>query len=872
MYVDVAHGGHCSNSATTTCSTTPFTFQQIVDQVVAGMFTNIVSNDARPTYVHQTNIMGAPPAVIPATPPNTSTAVGDGLLYSVLNPLLAKYHTYYNATAPYQQPTMGAIATILADQSKWATTQPAATASTTNTIVASQTEGTITITNTGAASVDVPVTAPIGYSLAGQPFGMQYGGSRSAWETLAPGQSIVISAAPPAITSAATATAEVGSPFTFAVTTSGTAPVTLALAAGTLPTGLTYTPGAVAGTGTIAGTPAAGTGGTYPITFTANNITGPPGATQAFSLFVAEPKISVTASSNPPSFAVASTPLTLSYLVTNTGNVTLVGVGVTDTVPSLSAISCPDTTLLPGANETCSVLYAVSQADVDAGGIHMAATASGTAPSTTVVHGTSNVTIPAIQGPAVAVTPSATPGSFFGAGTPLAFNYLVTNSGNVTLHGIGVSDPRTGLSAISCPNPTLAPAATESCTATYTTTAADVKAKGVHGTATANGTPPTGPAVSGKFAVVVPFWSVPKVTSAKLTTVPRQTHMNFSFTASGSPAPAFTLKGALPKGVAFNATTGKLTGVVNASGTYALTLTATSPAGTTHQSYTLHVTGPELTSGVSAQPGNKQANVQWKAPVLHGGLPVTGYVVTPYIGHTALPSHTFHSIVRHQLIGGLSNGRTYVFKVAVMNKLGTGPNALSSSQINALGTGPTSTASPAIRIGAPTAPGVVKASASTTIGGAAVVQFSGASGNGSPITRYTATCVSQNGGRSAVGSRDRLEHANDRRDRTDCRQDVRVLGHCHQPAWCRPGGGVGPDDLLATIPTSTGQPGRAPANSCAGPAAHDDRGDALGDVGPRLLGRELLGQALYIDEKHLVVLAHDDIVVPEDPRCLPKPR
>ena len=38
------------------------------------------------------------------------------------------------------------------------------------------------------------------------------------------------------------------------------------------------------------------------------------------------------------------------------------------------------------------------------------------------------------------MTPSSTPGSFFGAGTPLAFNYLVTNSGNVTLHGIGVTE------------------------------------------------------------------------------------------------------------------------------------------------------------------------------------------------------------------------------------------------------------------------------------------------------------------------------------------------------------------------------------------------------------------------------------------------
>ena len=128
---------------------------------------------------------------------------------------------------------------------------------------------------------------------------MQYGGSRSAWQTLAPGaehrdqrgaagQSRA--RRPPRRRSVR--------PFTFAVTTSGTAPVTLA-ETGTLPAGLTYTPGAVAGTGTIAGTPAAGTGGTYPITFTANNITGPPGATQAFSLFVAEPKISVAASSQP---------------------------------------------------------------------------------------------------------------------------------------------------------------------------------------------------------------------------------------------------------------------------------------------------------------------------------------------------------------------------------------------------------------------------------------------------------------------------------------------------------------------------------------------------------------------------------------------
>ena len=81
---------------------------------------------------------------------------------------------------------------------------------------------------------------------------------------------------------------------------------------GALPAGLTFTPdvivGTPTGTATITGTPAAGTGGTYPITLAATNAGRR--ITQAFSLFVAEPKITVAASTNPPSFGAAGTPLT----------------------------------------------------------------------------------------------------------------------------------------------------------------------------------------------------------------------------------------------------------------------------------------------------------------------------------------------------------------------------------------------------------------------------------------------------------------------------------------------------------------------------------------------------------------------------------
>ena len=57
-----------------------------------------------------------------------------------------------------------------------------------------------------------------------------------------------------------------------------------------------------------------------------------------------------------------------------------------------------------------------------------------------------------------------------------------------------VTDPMPGLSAIACPATTLAPGASETCTATYTTTQADVDAGSITNTGTATGTPPTGPA------------------------------------------------------------------------------------------------------------------------------------------------------------------------------------------------------------------------------------------------------------------------------------------------------------------------------------------------------------------------------------------
>ena len=166
----------------------------------------------------------------------------------------------------------------------------------------------------------------------------------------------------------------------------------------------------------------------------------------------------------------------------------------------------------------------------------------------TVVDAAAGVHTPAIQKPAIAVAPSASPGHFFDSGTPESVRFLVTNSGNLTLHGIGVTDPLSGLSVITCPAASLAPAGTESCTATYTSKVTDVKAKRFKLAASAIGTPPTGPAVKGSATVVIPRWARPDITSAKLTTVPRRTKVNFRFAAAGIPAPLLSSRAACPRG------------------------------------------------------------------------------------------------------------------------------------------------------------------------------------------------------------------------------------------------------------------------------------------------------------------------------------
>ena len=139
------------------------------------------------------------------------------------------------------------------------------------------------------------------------------GGSAATDTTGTPSVSISYTVSAPAITSASNTTLQTGRAGNFTVTTSGVPTPSLS-ESGALPSGVSFTDNGD-GTATLSGTPADGTGGTYPLTITASNGISPD-ASQTFTLTVQEPT-TTSASSVSTSFSSSSQSVTLNATVTS---------------------------------------------------------------------------------------------------------------------------------------------------------------------------------------------------------------------------------------------------------------------------------------------------------------------------------------------------------------------------------------------------------------------------------------------------------------------------------------------------------------------------------------------------------------------------
>ncbi|WBU37347.1 DUF7507 domain-containing protein [Homoserinibacter sp. YIM 151385] len=241
----------------------------------------------------------------------------------------------------------------------------------------------------------------------------------------------------------------------------------------------------------------------------------------------AAPALTTTKTASPATGAAVGSTVTYTITGRNSGNVTLTNVAVTDPMTA-NGLTVTNTqwpanqtagTLAPGQQVVVTATYVVKQSDVDAGAIRNTATTSGRTPAgATITAGSGQVVTPtAAAAPRIQLTKTGTlaAGATGRAGDAVSYSFRIENTGNVTLTGVGASDPMSGLSAIAFPTAasgwqsgtvgTLRPGDVVTGTASYALKQSDVDAGSVINTATATGKPPTGANVTGSGTSTLPI-------------------------------------------------------------------------------------------------------------------------------------------------------------------------------------------------------------------------------------------------------------------------------------------------------------------------------------------------------------------------------
>jgi hypothetical protein len=345
---------------------------------------------------------------------------------------------------------------------------------------------------------------------------------------------------PPSIASANTTTFTVGTAGTFTVSANGFPASMTYSKTGALPSGVT-----LSAAGVLSGTPAAGTGGSYPITITASNGVSPAG-TQNFTLIV-DQALAITSPNN----ATFKTGTSGTFDVTGTGYPASTTYSYTGTLPSGVTLSKAGVLSGTPAAGTGGV-YTITIIDSDG----------------VLTNVTQSFTLTVDQAPAITSANTKT----FAVGT--AGTFTVTASGypaSMSYSYSGALPTGVMLSNVGILSGT--PAAGTGGSYPITITAS-------------NGITP---AATQSFTLIVD--QTPAITSANNATFTVGTAGTFTVTTTGYPASTITESGSLPNGVTFvnnSNGTGTLSGKATVSGIYPITFTASNGVGTAAtQSFTL---------------------------------------------------------------------------------------------------------------------------------------------------------------------------------------------------------------------------------------------------------------------------------------------
>jgi len=242
--------------------------------------------------------------------------------------------------------------------------------------------------------------------------------------------------------------------------------------------------GAYLNTATSSGTGPAGL-----VTSAPSSVTTPGSQSPAIGLV----KTSSWFDTNGDGLASAGDEITYTLIATNTGNVSLRDVSVSD--PLLPGLACTVAVLAPSKDLTCTATYRVTAADVAAGSVVNTAAATGADPSGAVLSVTATRTSVLTAQPALTLTKTATLRDRNGdrkgnPGEMIDYLLVATNTGNVTLPGVTITDPM--LATLTCTpalGATLSPGEAMRCTGSHTVTTADAAKGTITNVATARARP-----------------------------------------------------------------------------------------------------------------------------------------------------------------------------------------------------------------------------------------------------------------------------------------------------------------------------------------------------------------------------------------------
>ena len=324
----------------------------------------------------------------------------------------------------------------------------------------------------------------------------------------------------------------------------------------------------------------------------------------------------------------------------------------------VSAISCPSTSISPGQSLTCTGTIVTTAADVQAGRINSATTLTATGGTIAAANEQATTTVPLQMMPAWTIARSATPTSFTVAGQSIAYSFLLTNTGSAAISSIVVSNSKAG--PATCPATSLAVGATMTCTATYTTTVADVQAgTGIADTVTATGTP-----AQGTLA--------PATASGTITMTPAN---SWSGTASMAPATFSAAGQTLTASVVLTNTGNQtITGVRAQIGTWSCPSTTLLGGAAMTCTSTHLTTASDVTSGRFAQSVFFSAN---------GALPVIQVFPAPFSTYVGAPQLTVTATPTPTSFSAASQAVSYTYSVS--NSGGVSISGLSATASRATG-------------------------------------------------------------------------------------------------------------------------------------------------------------------------------------------